>query len=383
MDKQPSLAQQIGDAMVTRQVLALRVAASLQLGVEGILFQLAEDLRDLVLRADLESVKRIRYRRDRRDKLIREGRAKIREAYASIRKLVAPELRSLGVVEGNVFAAQLNPLASVASIPLAVLGSVIGAKILREALLDGGTVADWWERQAANLFDRFKRHVTGAEAAREGSASLIQRLRGTAAGGRPIFRQVDGGRQEFMRFRGGLRGYSVRQAFALLQTAANAVSNRGRQEAAEANDELVEGVAQLSTLDHRTTRICRGYADKRWRLPDYKPVGHSLPYRNGCPRHMRCRSVIAAWLKTLRELGIRPDELPADLRGRLDDPVPRSTSQEAWFARLSQARQDAILGPGAAGLFRRRRLTFRQLLDAQGRRPLTLAELEAQFGAAA
>jgi hypothetical protein len=49
----------------------------------------------------------------------------------------------------------------------------------------------------------------------------------------------------------------------------------------------------------------------------------------------------------------------------------------AWLKRQGDARQDAVLGPVRARLFRGGKLTLRELLDAASGRALTLEELGA------
>jgi hypothetical protein len=48
-----------------------------------------------------------------------------------------------------------------------------------------------------------------------------------------------------------------------------------------------------------------------------------------------------------------------------------------WLRRQGPARQDAVLGPVRARLFRGGKLTLRELLDAASGRALTLEELGA------
>lgn len=82
-------------------------------------------------------------------------------------------------------------------------------------------------------------------------------------------------------------------------------------------------------------------------------------------------------LKSWRELGFDRDELPAATRASMDGQVPQDTSFEAWLSRQSQERQDAVLGPGRAQLWRDGGLTFRDLIDGNGRE-LTVEELRAR-----
>ncbi|WP_204275192.1 hypothetical protein, partial [Stenotrophomonas maltophilia] len=78
-----------------------------------------------------------------------------------------------------------------------------------------------------------------------------------------------------------------RAARTLVHNSAQAVANGARMEVYKANsgeNGPVKGYRQLSTLDSHTTETCMVYDLKTWNL-EFKPVGHSLPYKQGCPRH--------------------------------------------------------------------------------------------------
>lgn len=110
----------------------------------------------------------------------------------------------------------------------------------------------------------------------------------------------------------------------------------------------------------------------------HDPIGHDLPWDGGPGnRHWGCRSTSSPVLKSWRELGFDRDELPAATRASMDGQVPQDTSFEAWLSRQSQERQDAVLGPGRAQLWRDGGLTFRDLIDGNGRE-LTVEELRAR-----
>lgn len=76
----------------------------------------------------------------------------------------------------------------------------------------------------------------------------------------------------------------------VVRAAITAVVDEVRRMAIERSGEF-EMIRQVSELDSGTTAVCRKYHLKTWRLPDYKPVGHRLPYAGGIPRHWGCRSV--------------------------------------------------------------------------------------------
>jgi hypothetical protein len=62
----------------------------------------------------------------------------------------------------------------------------------------------------------------------------------------------------------------------------------------------------------------------------------------------------------------------------MDGQVAADLSFEDWLKKQSVARQDTVLGAGKADLWRRDKVTFRDLLDQNGR-PLTTEQLRAKY----
>ena len=94
--------------------------------------------------------------------------------------------------------------------------------------------------------------------------------------------------------------------------------------------------------------------------------------------HFGCRSTSTPVLKSFRELGLDIDEVPESTRASLDGQVPQDTTFEGWLSRRTVGEQNENLGVGRAKLWRDRDISFRDLMDANGR-PLSLEELQARI----
>ena len=105
--------------------------------------------------------------------------------------------------------------------------------------------------------------------------------------------------------------------------------------------------------------------------------GNSSYFANGVAVS-NCRSTSAPVTKSFRDLGVDADEAPPGTRASMDGQVPGDTSFEGWLSRQSKARQEEVLGPGRAELWRKKGLSFRDLVDGQGRE-LTLEQLRARI----
>lgn len=90
-----------------------------------------------------------------------------------------------------------------------------------------------------------------------------------------------------------------------------------------------------------------------------------------------CRSTSVPVLKSWRDLGIDEDEIPETTRSSMDGQVPAQQNFEAWLKKQSVERQNTLLGVTVADLWRKNKITFRDLLDQSGR-PLTTEELRAK-----
>ena len=78
-------------------------------------------------------------------------------------------------------------------------------------------------------------------------------------------------------------------------------------------------------------------------------------------------------LKSYRELGVDIDELPPGVRASMDGAVPQYTTWRDVVAKADAKRQDAILGPTRAGLYRNGMSVDAMVKDGK---VLTLKELK-------
>lgn len=135
-----------------------------------------------------------------------------------------------------------------------------------------------------------------------------------------------------------------RGAEAIVRTANTHISSAVSQETYRINKKVMKGWQFMATLDSRTTLICSGLDGQVF------PLGKG-PFP---PRHIRCRST----------------DMPV-LLGQ--EPLPRE-SYSSWLKRQPKEKQDDILGPERAKLFRSGKMTLDRFTDARGK-TLTLKQL--------
>ena len=235
---------------------------------------------------------------------------------------------------------------------LLLFGFPVTAAILlptgAEMLVAGATARSWLWRQGGDFSFRVNaliRNAFSAAGATGGApdlGELIHKLQGrTPDSPTPTIAQTERAAQTTVKTTAETVGTKVREAVGL-----------AGGESAPSGTVIRYGWQQISVLDSRTTDICRAYAFKIWNA-SFEPVGHSLPYDGGVPRHPNCRSTICIHL--------------------LDEDPLKDMTFGQWLRTLTEAQQASIFGPGRMKLWREGKITDADLIDQQ-RRALTLDE---------
>lgn len=169
---------------------------------------------------------------------------------------------------------------------------------------------------------------------------------------------------------GGLADVSERNAMTIVRTAVAHVSNVAREQVYDSNSDIVGSYEWLSTLDSKTSAVCRSLDKQRFK------VGKGpLP-----PAHPNCRSTTIPvieddFLDFLDEGSVRAAR-GADGGTQVDASTSYYEflkSQPAWF-------QDEALGPVRGAIFRNSGVTpdeFRSISIDGFNRPMTLEQMAA------
>lgn len=144
----------------------------------------------------------------------------------------------------------------------------------------------------------------------------------------------------------------VRTAFTQVQTTAAWMTFNN-------NSDVISGYQWISTLDSRTSDICKS-RDKR-------VFGLNEGVRP--PAHFRCRSSIIPVVKSFEELGIpasRKRNVPNRRRSSFNGQVAATTDYDGWLRDQPNNIQDQVLGQQKAELYRRGNLNIRKFIDFNG-----------------
>lgn len=184
---------------------------------------------------------------------------------------------------------------------------------------------------------------------------MVQRIRGTRA----------------LKYTDGLMQTDRRNVEAIVRTAINHTANFASDRFFAANASLIKALRWTSTIDGRTSEVCRARDGKLFPI-DSGPRP---------PAHFNCRSKMTPVTKSFRELGLDIDELPASTRASMNGQIPADMTYQEWLSKRPAAFQDEILGKTKGKLFRDGGLTLDRFVDRNGK-SYTLDQLRARDSAA-
>ena len=259
------------------------------------------------------------------------------------------QLRDLASLESGVLATAVR-----LSVPVVVSFTAVTPNLLWTAIneqpMQGRLMTEWFKDYSQIQRTRIQDQVRISVVEGETVDQMIRRIRGTKAANYKD---------------GVVQGITRRSAEALMRTQVNHVVTQARQLTIDENQNVVASVAWRSTLDGKTSEICRARDGKTYPI-DSGPRP---------PAHPNCRSTIVPVLKSWKELGIDLAEAPEGTRASMNGQVPEKETYQTWLKRQPAAFQDEVLGEMKAKLFRQGGLTLDRFVDEQLGRGYSLAQL--------
>lgn len=345
----------ITESMLRQQIDLLRLEAGARRGVIKLIDNMLNELTALLRKGDLTA-----FSKQRVASLVTQAADTIDSYYSKIHGVTEETLTGVAEASSSHAAKTLDKtFGVVADFEASLPTETYLARIATNATILGAPSEAWWSKQSQDTAFKFGNAVRQGLIAGETNEQIVSRV----AGGRGY---------------AGIMDMAKSNARSLVHTSIQEVANESRRETFKKNDDVVEGLRQVSTLDSNTTDICMAYDGAEFDL-DGEPInGTDLPYDGGCPRHWGCRSVEVPITKTFAELGVDVPE-PADgTRASADGQLPAKTTFADFLDTQSTDQQDEMLGKGRAELWREGTITLQQLLDQKGN-PLTLEELKAKY----
>lgn len=219
----------------------------------------------------------------------------------------------------------------------------------------GKLMREWYRELEDGAFRRLRDTIRMGIVEGRTTEQMIRDIRGTRAQG----------------YRDGVLETNRRAAEVTVRTAVNHTANAARTRLYGRNKGLIKGVQWVSTLDSRTSAVCRARDGKVYDV-DKGPRP---------PAHPNCRSSTAPVLKSWREIGLNKDDTPPSTRASMNGQVAEDVTYGDWLRRQPVEVQNEVLGEKKARLFRKGDLPIDRFVDKKGDE-LTLDELKRREKAA-
>lgn len=377
------------DSLVSYWIDLSRYQGQVQKDMTRMFDDLSRDLRKLLDEANREPGKLSKIKRARLEKLLRASERTIESRVGSL-EIEQPETLAELMQDGNEFGAHAINKAIRANALTVTMMPHQAEALAGNMLIEGEQVQKLWRNEWGYLKQEYSRtirvHAQYGEGIQEITRSLfdlpelIEELKGEVSPkweGRALMAKVRS------------------RATTLASTSVMEASNQGLRNLYEANNDLFVGYEHLSTLDKRTSPICRGRDGLRWDM-DEKPIGgHDKVFR-WPPLHPRCRSILQTLMKTWEEMrgaqvlvdpesgkkrsfqrvvGAKRNAVEKQLRQSQDGLVSKNMTYEQFLRRKSENYVEAVMGPGRYRLWKDGLISQIDLTDSYGNE-LTLKELQ-------
>lgn len=337
----PSVNERLADAAIDRAVDLHQYANGVVRRMLAVLNRADADISSALLQA-LDTMPAESFSVERLDSLLGSVRLLLAQAYQQLGRDLPAEMLKLAEAEAtyqlelfrSVIPPQVIATVGVAQVEVA---QVYAAAMARP--FQGRLLREWAQSLEADKAARIRDAVRMGYVEQETIPQIVRRVIGTRAKG----------------YSDGIIELDRRHAETIVRTAVSHTAGTVRDRMIEANSDLIKTQSWASTLDTKTSPICRPRDGKQYTPKSpYKPIGHGFPWLGGPGRaHFNCRSVAVPITKSWRELGVNMDEMTPTERASMDGTVPAEQTFGQWLKKQSAGRQDEVLGPVRAGLFRK------------------------------
>lgn len=321
----------IGVTQFENFVLA-KVIRVLNLTDKDLVAQIAEALAD----TDADS-----FKVQRLNKLLESVRELNTQAYDNLYGALTDELKDYSAYEAG-FQHDLYKFSAPVTLSIA---SIVPEQVYAAAVaqpMEGRLLKEWASGLSNARLQRIKDTIAVGYTQGKTTADIVREIRGTKAAN----------------YADGILDIDRRKAEAIVRTAIGHTAQITRTKFYEENDDILGDIQWSSTLDGRTTHICRVRDGKRY-TKDGKPVGHSLPWLGGPGRaHWGCRSSSISLLIGQKSLyGQRASE---------NGPVDANVTYAEWLKEQSATVQDQVLGKTRGEMYRSGKYEMKDFSNDRG-----------------
>jgi SPP1 gp7 family putative phage head morphogenesis protein len=286
----------------------------------------------------------------RLEEVLTEIRALNARAYQAVERQLSATLKDFAGYEVQFQAGMVSRYlpagANFTAPPASLVAEAATAEPLRGKLL-----REWVEELSEAKYIRVRDAIRLGVVEGQTTDDIVRRIVGTRAAN----------------YSDGLMDIDRRGAQALVRTAVNDVATKARDAVYEENDDIIESVEWVATLDDRTCPTCAPLDGEKFALGEGPRP----------PRHVNCRCTTVPVFKAEFDL-LSKDDLTRTSKGDEGPEKVRATlTYDRWLRNQSAGFQDDALGATRGALFRRGDLSVDRFVNRNGDQ-LTLDELRAR-----
>ena len=283
---------------------------------------------------------------ERTDKQLRSIQTIISESYALMHNDLVSELHDAAKYEQEWQKATIEKATPITLDMIAVAPQVLGA-LIESKPLQGKILKEWTDKLSADSFASLQTAVRMGLVEGQTYDQITKRIIGTKA----------------LQYTDGIMQLNRVKTQALVSTAVAHTTNVARDSFYQANSDVIKALQWCSTLDGRTTTLCKSRDGKIYPLDS-----GTRP-----PAHFRCRSAMTPVMKSWQEMGLKPRDIPEGTRASMNGQVAESETYQTWLKKQSPEFQNETLGKARAEMFRNG-TPLDRFVDDSGK-TLTLDEL--------
>ncbi|MBV5309300.1 phage minor head protein [Chromatium okenii] len=314
---------QLRDKTIAHEIYLQRYYSSTSKKVMDLLRETEKDLVRQLKTLDLDNQMTI----PQIDARLESVRAILNEGYALAGKELISDMHDAAEYEQEWQIKAVNESTPIVLDMVAVAPVTLFAAVESKPL-QGKLIKEWIDKLDQDSYTRIQDAVRMGLVEGQSYNDVVKRITGTKA----------------LQYTDGVMALNKRQTQALVSTAMAHATNTASTEYILANQDIFSGVQWVSTLDRKTSNLCKANDGKIISIEEVKK-GALLP-----PAHIRCRSGKVSVLKSWKALGIKnPD---GRTRASMDGQVAQTETYQTWLKKKPEAFQDEVLGKARADLYR-------------------------------
>lgn len=271
--KKKTISDKILDSILVNQIDMDKYSISLSNKVQRLLNKAQDEIIATLAKNDPTAPTMTEWKQKRLEKISKDIKNILGETFGKIKDTTNDGLIRSGKLQSQLSVNGVNSAVGVDIFDVSITSQGVKA-IVENTLIDGKIISDWWDKQKEIASDQIiSEMAAGTQALQigivqgESIGDLVTRIRGS-------------------KLKSGIMDISKRNARALVRTSVMQVANVVKQETYKQNSDVLNGYQWISTLDTRTTPICRALDSKQFDM-QLNPIGHSIRFP-GCPAHWNC-----------------------------------------------------------------------------------------------